>query len=130
MSDELEITADAGAKTEILAPIGLSEPLPSVPSGDGPVEGRDPHNGRFLAGNHLGRGSPLAGQAAKLRAALFRAVKAGDVQDIVRAMIERAKAGDVPSARIILGYTLGEPASLDLVEKIEKLEAIYIRSRG
>jgi hypothetical protein len=72
----------------------------------------------------------LAGKAAKLRAALFKAVGQGDMQAIIRAMIERAKAGDVPAARVILGYTLGQEQSLDLVEKIEKLEAVYIRSKG
>ncbi len=109
---------------------GQSESLPSGPSGDGVPADRDPQSGRFLRGNRLGHGSPLAGQAAKLRAALFRAIKAGDVQEIMAALIGKAKTGDTVAARIVLAYTLGEPVALDVIEKVEKLEAIYIRSKG
>ena len=46
-----------------------SEPeiLPSGPRVDGLPVGRDAESGRFLPGNRLGHGSPLAGKAAKLR---------------------------------------------------------------
>jgi hypothetical protein len=110
----------------------LSEPevLPSGPRGDGPPAGRDMESGRFLPGNRLGRGSPLAGKAAKLRAALFKAVGQSDITEILRALIGKAKAGDTVAARIVLAYTLGEPVALDLVEKIEQLEAVYVKSRG
>jgi len=110
--------------------LGEPEAWPSGPRVDGLPAGRDPESGRFLPGNHLGRGSPLAGKAAKLRAALFKAVGRGDITEILRALIGKAKAGDTVAARIVLAYTLGEPVSLDLVEKIESLEAIYVKSRG
>ena len=109
-----------------------SEPeiLPSGPRVDGLPVGRDAESGRFLPGNRLGHGSPLAGKAAKLRAALFKAVGRDDITEILRALIGKAKAGDTVAARIVLAYTLGEPVALDVVEKIERLEAIYVRSRG
>ncbi len=92
------------------------------------VAGKDPTTGRFLPGNHLGRGSPLAGQAAKLRAALFHAVSTGDIKEVVGALIDKAKGGDVAAAKLVLQYTLGDPQSLDLVEKIERME--FALSRG
>jgi hypothetical protein len=122
--DELENTASTGGETGIS---GVLEPalLPSAPSGDGPVEGRDPQSGRFLRGNHLGRGSPLAGQAAKLRAALFRAIKAGDVQDIVRALIGRAKTGDTVAARIVLAYLRQHGITLPQTETLSEGELTH-----
>jgi hypothetical protein len=104
--------------------------LPLVPSGDGLAAGKDPSTGRFLPGNRLGRGSPLAGQAAKLRAALFRAVKGGDLQTVITALMDKAKGGDTAAAKLILQYTLGDPVALDIVETIQRLEAVYIKERG
>jgi hypothetical protein len=72
----------------------------------------------------------LAGAAAKLRTALFRAVQAGDIEEVLAALLAKAKRGDIPAAKIVLGYTLGEPVALDVVEKIEKLEAVYIKGRA
>jgi len=81
-------------------------------------------SGKFAPGNKLGRGSPLAGAVAKLRGALLRAVKVGDVRGIITAMIEKAKSGDVAAAKLVLQYTLGEPQPLDLQERLEKLESL------
>ena len=106
------------------------ESLPSIPTGDRPPAGRDPVSGHFLPGNRLGRGSPLAGKAAKLRSALFRAVGTADLQAVIRTMIESAKGGDVAAAKVVLAYTLGDPVALDIVEKVERLEAIYVKTKG
>ena len=109
---------------------GGDSPLPLVPTGDGLPAGKDPATGRFLKGNRLGRGSPLAGQAAKLRAALFRAVKGGDIQAVIRAMIDKAKGGDTAAAKILLAYVLGDPVALDVIETVERLEGIYLKGKG
>jgi len=93
------------------------------PSTNG-LDGRDRGaNGRFLPGNKCGHGSPLAAQGAKLRAAMFRAVKVGDVKAIIGAMIDKAKGGDVAAAKLVLQYTMGEPQPFDLIERLEQLEA-------
>jgi len=94
---------------------------PSNPRGNG--GGRDPATGRFARGNKLGRGSPLAGQAARLRAELLGAVKPADLRRIVGAMIQRALKGDVPSAKLILEYALGPPQAWDVLQRLENLEA-------
>jgi hypothetical protein len=78
----------------------------------------------------LGRGNPLAGKAARLRGALFKAVGTGDLAAVVAAMIQRAKSGDVAAARVVLAYTLGDPVSLDVIETIERLEGIVLKQRG
>src|SRR5438128_269869 len=42
---------------------------PPDPSPDQPADGRDPHTGRFAAGNRLARGNPNARRMAALRLA-------------------------------------------------------------
>jgi hypothetical protein len=91
-----------------------------TPSTHGP-NGQGP-NGRFLPGNRFGRGQPLAGQVAKLRAAMLKAVKVGDVKDIIGGMIDKARGGDVAAAKLVLQYTLGEPQPFDFLERLERLE--------
>ncbi len=100
------------------------EEKPSVqPSPVGANGGRDQATGKFLPGNKCGRGAPLAGQVAKLRAAMVKAVKVGDVKGIIAAMVSKAKAGDVAAAKMVLQYTLGEPQPFDILQRIETLEA-------
>ena len=107
-------------------PIDGSESLPSLPSSDGIPAGRDMATGRFLRGNRCGTGSPLAAKANKLRSAMFKAIDAGDIREIIDAVKVEAKRGNLVAARLILSYCLGEPVALDIVEKIERLEAVYI----
>ena len=61
--------------------------------------------------------------ASKLRAAMLKAVKVGDVKEIIGAMIDKARGGDVAAAKLLLQYTIGEPQPLDLIERLEQLEA-------
>ena len=111
-------------------PADGSETLPSRPSSDGVPAGRDVRSGRFLRGNRCGLGSPLAAKANKLRSAMFKAIDAGDIREIINAVKAEAKRGNLVAARLILAYCLGEPVALDVVEKIERLEAVYIKGRG
>ena len=78
---------------------------------DPSTSGRRP-DGTFAEGNKIGKGNPLAGQIAKLRAALIRAIDARDVAEIMRGVIERAKSGDLAAAKLVLSYCAGEPAKL------------------
>lgn len=82
-----------------------------MPSPNGP-NGRD-SSGRFTAGNPGGPGNPFAPAVARLRAAMLQSVTVKDVRDLGRSLLERAKAGDVPAARLLLAYLLGPPEILD-----------------
>lgn len=81
--------------------------LPKPPSTNGD-NGRDTA-GRFGPGNRHGRGNPLGGRVARLRAAMLRAVTPDDIRAVVKAMLDAAKGGDVAAAKLLLGYTVGEP---------------------
>jgi hypothetical protein len=81
--------------------------------------------GRFLPGNKIGHksgGSSIASMASTLRTALVKSVSTGDMKEIMQAMVRRAKEGDSVCARVVLGYTVGEPQPYDLIERICYLE--------
>lgn len=98
----------------------------SRPSPDG-GNGRGP-GGRFATGNRLGRGSPLAGRAAKLRAALLASVSDEDIREIAATLVQKAKEGDLPAIAQLLDRVLGKPTASDLMERVEKLEEALLRS--
>lgn len=79
-------------------------------------------SGRFAVGNKLGRGSPLAGRAMRLRAALLKTVTPRDIQEIAAAMLREAKAGDISACKELLDRTLGKPGNFELMERLESLE--------
>lgn len=87
--------------------------------------------GRFTAGNRLGRGNPLAGRAAKIRAVLMQKLTpkaAGEVADI---LIARAKEGDLAAIRELLDRTIGKPVPSEVLQRLEALEdAAGIRQDG
>lgn len=110
-------------------------PSPSThgPNGESPkaaaqaplaTAGRDTTTGRFAKGWRGGKGNPLAGKVAKLRAAMINAVSASDLRDVIRAMIAQAKAGDVAAARELLDRLLGKPVEMDLLERLDELESL------
>ena len=65
--------------------------------------------GQYAAGNKGGPGNPFARQVAALRKALLDAVTPEDLAEVTKALLAKAKAGDVPAARVLLGYLLGKP---------------------
>jgi hypothetical protein len=93
-----------------------TQPLDAV--GDG--RNRD---GTFAKGNRAGRGNPLAKKAQQLRATMFRAVTTADLREIVKKLVDLAKCGDVAAAREVLQRCLGPAESVDILERLNKLEA-------
>ncbi|MEX0774744.1 MAG: hypothetical protein WD042_03410 [Phycisphaeraceae bacterium] len=94
-----------------------------TPSPNGPNGGaRDPATGRFQPGWKGGPGNPYAKKVAALRSALIGALAPKDMAAIVKALIAKAKEGDVPAIRELLDRTLGKPQEADLIERIEQLE--------
>jgi hypothetical protein len=72
------------------------------------IDGRGP-DGRFLPGNRAAKGNPYAAKVARLRSALINAVSQKELRLVVRKLIDQAKLGDVPAARLLLGYAVGVP---------------------
>jgi hypothetical protein len=92
------------------------------PTQDGPPEGRDPSSGKFLRGNKGGIGNPLARRASALRATLFKTVTPQDLEQVAKAILKKAKDGNLPACTLLLRYLLGPGESIDLVRMVAKLE--------
>jgi hypothetical protein len=58
---------------------------------------------------------------------LLKSVSPADVRDVVSALLASAKGGDVSAARELLQRLLGPPESIDLMERIDSLEATLAR---
>jgi hypothetical protein len=86
-----------------------------------PEAGRGP-NGRFTKGNAGGPGNPIARQVAAMRQEFFAAATKEDMAAIARALIEKAKQGDVAAARLVLQYTLGKPAETVDPDRLDEME--------
>jgi hypothetical protein len=71
-------------------------------------DGRDAR-GPFLKGNKAGRGNPFSKRSAAIRSALLNAISTKDLQVIVRTLVEKAKAGDLVAAKLILLWAIGRP---------------------
>jgi len=70
--------------------------------------------GRFAQGNLGGPGNPYARRTAALRSALLDAVTEADIRAVARALVKRAKAGEIPAIRELLDRLLGKAGDASL----------------
>ena len=75
--------------------------------------------GRFRPGNKGGSGNPFARQVAEIRKLLLNTVPGERLAKIVLAMVDKAEAGDVAAAKLVLQYTVGKPAEAVEPDRIE-----------
>jgi hypothetical protein len=71
----------------------------------------------------LGRGNPLAKQAQALRVALMGAVSTDDLTLLIERLLKLALGGNVVAAKVVLDRLLGPPQPIDILERLEALEA-------
>jgi hypothetical protein len=99
------------------------------PSSNGDRNGRN-SRGQFAPGNPGGPGNPNAASAVKHRAEFWRRLRPKDVAQALRVIREvmndtKAKPADrLTAARELLDRVLGRPVPADLLERIERLEAL------
>ena len=114
--DEPALTVDAPSP-----PAAEEFPVPSPPDSDGGDRGPD---GRFLPGNRLSAGNPLAARANEFRVALYATCSPDDLADVVRGLIEDAKSRKPWAVKLLLERLLGPAIALDVATRIEKLEIL------
>jgi hypothetical protein len=66
--------------------------------------------GRFLPGHQGGPGNPFARRSAAIRTAFLEAISPQDIRAIVRTLVEKAKAGDLVAAKLVLLWAIGRPS--------------------
>jgi hypothetical protein len=98
-----------------------SETPPKSEAGPLPESGRGP-KGQFAKSNRGCPGNPFARQVAAMRQEFLKAVTSEDMAGIVRALIEKAKEGDVAAAKLVLQYTLGKPAGTVDPDRLDETE--------
>lgn len=57
-----------------------------------------------------------------LQETLIRTVTLADIQEIISAMMTKAKKGDKPAAELVLAYTVGDPVTMELMHRMQLLE--------
>ncbi|MEI6171155.1 MAG: hypothetical protein WCQ45_01555 [bacterium] len=85
-----------------------------LPDGD---NGRDA-SGRFAKGNPGGTGNPYARRVAELRSALLDAVTPADIEGMARAVIDKARDGDVVAFRAVAPYLFGKPLDENVIDSV------------
>ena len=87
--------------------------------------------GHFARGNKGGPGNPFARQVGQLRKKILEALGTERFDRVLEAVIEKAEKGDIPAAKLLFQYALGqpgptvEPDRLDLGEfKLKQESAI------
>jgi hypothetical protein len=85
-------------------------------------------DGKFAPGNGGGPGNPHSRATARLRVLLLETVTEDDFREIVRALVKRAKDGQLAAIHEVLTRLLGKPAevpnpdTLDIEELRQKTE--------
>jgi hypothetical protein len=70
--------------------------------------------GRFARGNSGGPGNPFGRRFAQLRECLLRSATEENIERLANVLMERAFAGDMTAAKLLLLYWIGKPK--DVVE--------------
>ena len=75
--------------------------------------------GRFLPGNGGGPGNPFARRTAAVRKRLLDRVTDDDVDQLVDALLAKAKSGDVPALRLAFSYLVGKPEAAQDPDRVD-----------
>jgi hypothetical protein len=111
----LSVSADAKTATSNNSVPAPPEAAPEDNSG------RDAR-GRFTKGNPGGPGNPFARRVAEMRKAMMDAVTPEDIAAIGKAMLAKAKEGDVGAARLVLSYIVGRPQAAEDPDRLDEKE--------
>jgi len=84
-------------------------------------QGRE-ENGQFARGNGFGPGNPFARTVARLRQVAHRVVTEEELEQVFRALLEQAKQGHVPAAKLVLSYTVGKPTTAENPDTVDHQE--------
>src|SRR4051794_12015927 len=90
----------------------------TMPSAPIPSPERDAR-GRFARGNKGGPGNPFGRRVAHLREVLLRSATEENVERLANMLMERAFAGDMAAARMLLLYWIGKPKEVAEPDRVD-----------
>jgi hypothetical protein len=76
-------------------------------------------NGRFARGNSGGPGNPFGRRLAQLRECLLRSATDENIERLANMLMERAFAGDMAAAKLLLLYWIGKPKDVAEPDRVE-----------
>lgn len=79
-----------------------------------PVSNGRNGKGQFIKGGPPGPGNPFARAVHALRVKLYAAVGTDELGEVIEAMLDKARGGDVGAAKLITELVLGKPVALDV----------------
>lgn len=65
----------------------------------------------------------MAQRVQSLRVALIEAVSTADLAAVIKRLVREARGGDIAAVKVLLDRLLGPPQPLDIIERLEALEA-------
>ena len=71
-------------------------------------------SGRFAKGNAGGPGNPHAKRVAEFREAIMDAVSIADLKAVAKALVRRAREGDIAAARELFDRVLGKSPPVEI----------------
>ena len=86
--------------------------------------------GRFLPGNPGGPGNPLAARVHEHRQAVIAAVTPEEVQQVFRVLLDKALAGDVVAAKVLLDRLFGRATVFEEDTGEVRFEVVCIPLHG
>jgi hypothetical protein len=81
-------------------------------------------NGKFKKGWRGGPGNPHVRRIAALRAVVATAVAPDDMMEVMVALLDKAKAGEMAAIRELFDRTLGPAIPFDVLAKLEELQEV------
>src|SRR5258707_11370129 len=79
-------------------------------------------DGRFAKDNPGGPGNPHARHCARMLALLRASISDQEMVAIIRMLVEKARAGDVSAAKLLMNYKLGKPGPAPNPDEMERDE--------
>src|SRR6267154_513779 len=79
-------------------------------------------DGRFAKDNPGGPGNPHARHCARMLALLRASISDEEMVAFIRKLVEKARAGDVSAAKLLMSYKLGKPAPNPNPDQIDRDE--------
>src|SRR5437764_10479304 len=95
-------------KRRVRSPKKTNTPHPALTDAGPTPTDRTP-DGRFAKDNPGGPGNPHARHCARMLALLRASISDEEMVAIIRALVEKARAGDVSAAKLIMSYKIGKP---------------------
>jgi hypothetical protein len=103
-------------------PAKTEKPLRPTLTEGGPGHSDRTPDGRFAKNNPGGPGNPHARHCARMLALLRASISDDDMVAIIRKLVEKARAGDVSAAKLLMSYQLGKPAPAPNPDEIDRDE--------